>query len=401
MGWFSPSEMTAVKPPRGEVIYLDHNSTTPLLPPVVEAMRPFWAENFGNPASAHQTGRRARQALETARETIAALLDAEPDEVVFTSGATEANNLALFGLAGQPPAQILTSPVEHPSVAEPFAQLAKRGFTVQQLNVSPEGVVLPDSAAPYLSEGLRLAAVMLANNETGAIQPVAELAHRFCQGPAAAQRAPLVHCDAVQAVGKIPVSFGKLGVTTLSLSAHKFNGPRGIGGLLVRKGTRLTPLFWGGHQQRGLRPGTEPVALVVGLAAALQLAVREMDDRTARLRTLRGSFLSRLLRQCPPVVLNGPVESGLANTLNLSFPGCEATTLLMKLDLSGVACSTGSACSSGSLLPSAVLQAMACPPECLRSAMRFSLSHLHTENELVAATDRIAAVVCQLRAAGE
>ncbi len=376
-----------------DAVYLDHNSTTPVLPEVAEAMRPFVGDTFANPASAHQFGRRARQALETARETVAQLLGAEPDEVIFTSSATEANNLALFGLAGDPPGSVISSPIEHPSVAEPVAQLGKRDFQVAYLPVSSEGVVLHASGevsnwSPGLGRNPSLVTVMLANNETGAIQPVAELA-RSGKG--------VFHCDAVQAVGKIPVHFRQLGVACLSLSAHKFNGPRGIGALLLRKATRLRPLFWGGHQQQGRRPGTEPVALAVGLATALRIAHEEMDQRTRKVIHLRWRFLDRLRQHAEPFVLNGPVAGGLPHTINVSFLGCRAETLLMKLDLAGVACSTGSACSSGSLLPSPVLQAMRCPPAVLHSAIRFSLSHLNTEAEIALAAERISAAVQQLR----
>jgi cysteine desulfurase len=371
-------------------IYLDNNATTPVLPAVWEAMRPFQTDHFGNPASAHWAGRRARQALEDAREKTAALVGAFPDEVVFTSGATEANNLALVGLAGNPPAHLVTSCIEHPSVAEPIEQLAKRGFQVDRLPVDPTGIVraekLPDSLRPET----RLISVMLANNETGAVQLVKELAANL-DGRAA------FHCDAAQAVGRMPVDFHSLGVTTLSFSAHKFHGPKGIGGLLIRRHTKLTPHLYGGHQQQSRRPGTEAVALAVGLATALELAGREAEAHRAKVQRLRFQLLDRLRALASPVVLNGPAEGGLPHALNLSFPGCAADSLLMNLDLAGVACSTGSACSSGSLLPSPVLQAMGVPDEVLRSAMRFSLSALLTEEEVEEAARRIAAVVNRLR----
>jgi cysteine desulfurase len=386
---------------QGELVYLDHNSTTPVLPDVVAAMRPFWSEIFANPASAHRPAQRARQALESARETIAAILDADPREVYFTSGGTEANNLAIFGLAGETPMQLVSSAIEHPSVAAPFEQLRKRGFPVTLLAVDSDGVVelkfIPPAVAAIHSN-LHLAAVMLANNETGAVQPVAkllDLLHQSCESTG--QAVPWFHCDAVQAVGKIPVSFHQLGVTTLSLSAHKFNGPRGIGALLVRRGVTLQPLLYGGHQQQGYRPGTEAVALAVGMAKALELAHQAMSTRTAKLRVLRQQFLDRLSRLASPLVLNGPSEGGLPHTVNVSFPGCEAPTLLIQLDLAGVACSTGSACSSGSLLPSPVLQAMQRSPDLLRSAIRFSLSHLLSESDIDEATRRIGSVVERLR----
>jgi cysteine desulfurase len=373
----------------GDCIYLDANATTPMLPAVWDAMRPYLAESHGNPASAHQVGRRARQALEIARERTAALLDADPDEVIFASGATEANNLAIFGLAGDPPARLACSTIEHPCVVEPIRELERRGFTVDWLPVDATGQARVES----LSADVRLLCLMLANHETGAIQPIADCNLQFaiCKLPAA------VHCDAAQAVGKISVRFHELGVTTLSLSAHKFHGPQGIGALLVRRGTKLRPMLLGGHQQRGRRPGTEPVPLAVGLAAALELAERERESHWAKVTRLRSRLLAHLRHHVSPVVLNGPETGGLPHALNLSFPGCQSDTLLMNLDLAGVACSTGSACSSGSLLPSPVLQAMGVPPDVLRSAMRFSFSALLSEAEIDEAGRRIASVVNRLR----
>jgi len=368
-----------------DLIYLDSNATTPVLPEVWEAMAPFAVETFGNPASAHQAGRRARQALEDARESVARLLGAWPDEVVFTSGATEANNLALAGLAGDPPGHVLASPVEHPSVAEPVQQLALAGFAVDWLSVDSAGVV-----SEKFSPEARLVAVQLANHETGVVQPVAELADA-----AGAQTA--FHCDAVQAVGKVPVDFHALGVATLSASGHKFHGPKGIGILLVRRGTPLKPLLHGGHQQQGRRPGTEPVALAVGLSRALHLAHDDMDRRRVHVGRLRRRLLDGLKRSSDPVTVNPSTEGPLPHTLNLSFPGCRADVLLMNLDLAGVACSTGSACSSGSLLPSPVLQAMGVRDDLLSSAMRFSLSFLLTESEVDEAAHRIATAVGRIR----
>jgi cysteine desulfurase len=371
-------------------IYLDNNATTPLLPAVWEAMRPHLIDTFGNPASAHWAGRRARRALEDAREQAAALLGAYPDEVIFTSGATEANNLALFGLAGQPPGHLITSPVEHPSVAEPMQQLARRGFEVERLSVDGLGIVRPESLDGLVRAETRLVSVMLANNETGAIQPVQKMA-------AALEGRAAFHCDAAQAVGRVPVHFHNPGVTTLALSAHKFHGPKGVGALLVRRQVKLAPQLWGGHQQQGRRPGTEAVALAVGMTAALKLASDSYEERRARVLRLRRLFLERLHALADPVFLNGPADGGIPHALNLSFPGCRADSLLMNLDLAGVACSTGSACSSGSLLPSPVLQAMGVPQETLQSAMRFSLSHLLSEEEIDEAARRVAAVVNRLR----
>jgi cysteine desulfurase len=369
-------------------IYLDSNATTPLLPEVWEAMKPYLCDVFGNPASAHQHGRHARKALEDAREKVAWLLDAHPDEVIFTSGATEANNLAIFGLAGDPPGHLIASPIEHPCVIEPIKQLEQRGFRVDWLPVDAAGVVRVDALNDLLKSDTRLVALMLANHETGAIQPVADVGKN---------RTPHLHCDAVQAVGKMPVRFHDLGVSSLSLSAHKLHGPKGIGALLLRRGSRLQPLIHGGHQQQGRRPGTEPVPLAVGLAMALEIAHRDRETRLSHVVHLRQCFLELLRQLTDPVILNGSESGGLPHTINLSFPGLKADALLMSLDLAGVCCSTGSACSSGSLLPSPVLRAMGVSDPVLHSATRFSLSHLLTLEEIDEAARRIAQVVQRLR----
>jgi cysteine desulfurase len=373
-------------------IYLDNNASTPLVPEVWEAMRPFLGDQPGNPASSHGFGRQARRALEDAREGVAELLDAYPDEVVFTSGATEANNLAIFGLVRPPPGGIVTSSVEHPCVLEPVRQLAGRGFVHAMLPVTPAGSV--DLDPSNFPEDSCLVSVMLANHETGAVQPVPELVRRL------AARAPF-HCDAAAAAGKMPISFHSLGVTALSISGHKLHGPAGVGVLLVKRHAKLQPLFWGGHQQQGRRPGTEPVALAVGLAAALTWCERNRKENHARVLALRQRFLDGLRADAAPIELNGPVEGGIPHTINVSFPGCPADVLLMKLDLAGVACSTGSACSSGSLLPSPVLAAMGIPPPRLASAMRFSLSSLISEEDLDEAARRISLCVNELRRTGE
>jgi cysteine desulfurase len=368
-----------------------------MLPAVWEAMRPIATDVPGNPASAHQLGRRARQALEDAREKTAALLGAHPDEVVFTSGATEANNLALFGLADDPPGRLVSSPIEHPCIIEPLRHLEGRGFSIDWLPVDSSGVVRVEALTERLVPETRLVCVMLANHETGAVQPIAEVAR--CLGACASQAA--FHCDAAQAAGKLAIHFHALGVTSLSLSAHKFHGPKGIGALLIRRGIKLRPILFGGHQQSGRRPGTEPVALAVGLATALELAEREREARLAHVARLRSRFLAELRATTAPVVLNGPETSGLPHTANLSFPGCRADALLMSLDLAGLACSTGSACSSGSLLPSPVLRAMGLAEDVIHSAMRFSFSPLLKEAEVDEAARRIAAVVQRLRRKGE
>ena len=363
-------------------IYLDHNATTPLRAGVWDAMRDV---PFGNPSSAHAVGRKARAALEDAREKVASLLGARPDEVTFTSGATEANNLAVFGLRA---ARAVASQLEHPCVVEPLRHLGARGVPVEWLPVDARGIIR------FSPQPDALTCVMLANHETGALQPVRDIARSLPRGAN-------LHCDAAQAVGKIPVNFRELGATTLTASAHKFGGPKGVGVLLVKSGAELAPLTFGGHQQKGLRPGTEPVALAVGAAFALELAVRDMAANLANLGRLRARLWNAIEQSCAPVVLNGP-EIGAADvvptTLNVSFLGCRADVLLMALDLAGVACSTGSACSSGSLLPSSVLRTMGVSDDVLRSALRFSFAGDQTADEIDEAADRIAHCVAQIRA---
>ncbi|WP_439622214.1 cysteine desulfurase family protein [Gemmata sp.] len=392
-------------------IYLDHNATTPLLPEARDAMLRAEAEAFGNPASPHAAGRAARRVLEDARERVASLLGASPDEVTFTSGATEANNLAVFSLGRDqrgrhgegetrsesrspvlsPPLPLSVSPplvaashLEHPCVIEPLRRLEARGIAVAWWPVSGRGTVAPQPLPPET----RLVCVMLANHETGALQPVREIAATLPPGVA-------LHCDAVQAIGKLPVNFRDLGATTLTASAHKFGGPKGVGVLIAKRGVKLAPRTFGGHQQGGRRPGTESPALAAGLAAALEHSTRNLTANRANLAAFRERLWDRL-RAAAPVELNGPgigAPDALPTTLNVSFTGCRADLLLMALDLAGVACSTGSACSSGSLLPSPVLGAMGVSADRLRSALRFSLSPTLELADIDEAADRITAAV--------
>jgi len=316
----------------------------------------------------------------------ATLLGASPDEVIFTSGATEANNLAIFGLAGSPPGHILASPIEHPCVTEPLKQLATRGFDVETLPVDQYGIVSVEVFRERVRPDTRLAVMMMVNHETGAPQPSSW--YRSLHST--------LHSDATQAVGKIPISLHELDLASLSLSAHKFGGPKGVGALLVRKEPKLVPQLFGGHQQLGRRPGTEPVALVVGLVTALDIATSRMGEALNETYRKQKALIKRLSETCSPIVVNSNPE-GWPYILNVSFPGCRADLLLMKLDLAGVACSTGSACSSGSLLPSPVLRAMGVPDDVLRSAMRFSFGPQTTDAELAEAATRIAVCVKRLR----
>jgi cysteine desulfurase len=373
-------------------IYLDHNATTPLDPEVLEAMRPHWLSG-GNPESRHSFGRSARRTLERSRESIARNLGAFPDEVVFTSGGTEANNLAVFGLTREDSGRghVLSSPIEHPAVAEAVGRLELEGFVVDRPAVDAEGRADAEAMAEAIQPDTRLATLMLANNETGAIQPVAELARL------AERRGVPVHTDAVQAVGRIPVDFHALGVATLAASAHKFHGPGGSGLLLVRKGIKLAPRLFGGGQQGGRRPGTPSVALAVGLAKALEIWRAEADDRTARWSRLIARLESGLIAALGPdrVVVNGPRDplDRLPQTLNVGFPGLDGDALLMQLDLAGVAVSLGSACASGASEPSPTLLAMRVPDDRLRSSVRFSLGASTTEAEVDQTLARVIAVV--------
>jgi cysteine desulfurase len=388
-------------------IYLDHNATTPLDPEVLEAMRPHWLLG-GNPESRHSAGRAARRALERSRESVARILGALPEEVVFTSGGTEANNLAIFGLFGQDSGlrtqdsagvpHLVSSPIEHPAVAEPVARLEATGFAVARPGVDAEGRADARAMAEAIRPGTRLATLMLANNETGAIQPVAELARL------AAEHGVPVHTDAVQAVGRIAVDFHALGVATLAASAHKFHGPAGIGLLLVRKGIKLAPRTFGGGQQGGRRPGTPTVALAVGLAKALELYQDEANRRLERWSSLINRLESGLLATLGPerVVRNGPVDPKLRlpQTLNVGFPGLDGDALLMQLDLAGVSVSLGSACASGASEPSPTLLAMRIPESRLRSSVRFSLGVSTDEAEIDEAVARVVAVVERIAEAG-
>lgn len=369
-------------------IYLDHNATSPLDPEVLEAMRPLFLIG-GNAESRHSWGRSARRAWELAREKVAWILGADPTEVIFTSGGTEANNLAIFGLAGaeNSPGHVITSRIEHPAVAEPVARLEAAGFAVDHLSVDACGLVNLSTVAALLRANTRFATLILANNETGAIQPVGDLAGLLveCKIP--------VHTDAVQAVGRIPVHFHRLGVTTLAASAHKFHGPVGIGLLLVRRGVRLGSRLFGGGQQQGRRAGTIAVPLAIGLAAALEKWHKESIFRAERWVQLRDQLESGLVAALGSkrVVRNGPGNSDqrLPQTINLGFPGIDGDVLLMQLDMAGVAASLGAACASGSARPSPTLMAMRVPDDRLRSSVRFSFGANTTEVEIDEAIRRI------------
>lgn len=375
-------------------IYLDHNSTTPCLPEVWDAMRPWAVESWANPASAHGLGRAARRALENAREEIASLVGAWPDEVVFTSGATEANALALAGL--KPGDLVAASHLEHPSIRENLLALSAKGIRVLWLPRAHRGLISPVEWGLLCPQAPTLHVLTLAGHETGAIQDLGGLreATRARHGDPGRW-----HLDATQAVGKVPVDFHRLEASTVSFSAHKFFGPKGIGALLVRRGETVMPLFPGGGQQQGRRSGTEPVALAVGMAAALRLAVRDMRPRHEKCLALREQFITALEPACPCEIL-GPETGGLPHVLLVAFPGVRADMALMALDLEGVACSAGAACSSGSMLPSPALGLLGVGEELRRSVIRFSLGPFLTDDDMAQAAEIVGRVICRLRGSG-
>lgn len=375
--------------------YLDSAATTPLHPTVIDAMSEACRASGANPASQHRPGQAARRLVEDARESIGRILGAEvdsvrPDQVIFTSGGTEANNLALFGLAGIPPATILVSSIEHPSVSGAADELARRGFTVRRLEVSADGVVDLARLAERLASPVRLASLMAVNNETGVIQPIAEAA-ALC-----ARAGVPLHVDAVQRVGKLPVHFRDEGVAALTVAPHKFHGPVGIGALVVRAGLTLQPQLFGGFQQLGLRPGTESVMLAAGFRRAIELG-RDDTGRAERLAAVRDAFEIQIRASWPETVVLGDPRRRAPHIANLAFPGFDRQELLVAFDMAGIACSTGSACASGSSEPSPVHRAMGLPQAIVSSALRFSFHAYQTVADATLAADRILMTLNDLR----
>jgi len=374
------------------MIYLDNNATTEIDPDVLAEMQRVARSAVGNPGSRHLAGRRARQVLEDARESIAQILHALPEEVIFTSGGTESNNLAITGLTADRTGTVLLPPGEHPSIEEPVRRLVQAGWQRQTipLNILGQFDDSTDELPPL--EGVSLVTSILAHNETGVIHDLQPLARHCLQ-----QGVPF-HVDGVQSVGKMEIDFQELPATTLSAAAHKFHGPRGIGILLVRKRTRLTAQLAGGFQEQGMRPGTEAVMLAAGMSMALQKWCRQRETRSTMLETLRNRLQAGLMQACPFAVVNGDQKHRLSNTLNIAFPGCDADALLIALDLAGLCCSLGSACASGSNEPSPVLVAMGLPEEVYRSSLRLSLSIHNTSDEIDQAIALISQTVNHLRA---
>ena len=383
-------------------VYFDHNATTPLAAEVVDAMLPYLREDFGNASSIHRFGQRARAAVETARARVAALIGAEQSEIVFTGGGTEADNLAVLGAvrgSSLPQKHVITSAIEHPAVLYTCQTLEKEGVNVTYLPVSSEGFVDPSDVRRALRPETVLITIMHANNEIGAVQPIPEIA------AIAREAGVLCHTDAVQSTGKIPMDVKSLGVDLLSLSAHKFNGPKGVGALFVRKGVALQPVLFGGHGKGDPRPGTENVAGIVGLGAAARLAAETLTVECRRLGELRDR-LEKAILQCiedcgingPKVARDGERYLRVPNTANLHFDYIEGESLVIALDLQGIACSTGSACSSGAVTPSHVLTAIGVPAQRARASLRFSLGRQTTAEDVEVLIAALPAVVERLRA---
>jgi cysteine desulfurase len=367
-------------------IYMDANATTPLLPEVLEAMRPFLLEQFGNASSIHQEGQRARSAVERARGTVAQFLGCRPSEIVFTSGGTESDNLAVFGSV-QAGDHVITSAVEHHAVLHAVERLGERGVDVEFLPVDGQGVLATEDVRKALRPNTSLISVMMANNETGVLQPVEEI------GRIAGEAGIRFHVDAVQAAGKIPISVDSIGCQLLSISGHKMHGPQGTGVLFVRRGTRLEPLSAGGAHERQRRAGTEFVAGIVGLGAAAECAMRSFGAE--RMQVLRDRLETRLL-ECASGV-NGGEAARVPNTTNLWFDSLDGEALVIALDLKGLAVSSGAACSSGANEPSHVLEAMGATADRARSSLRFSLHRGTSEEEIDRAIELVTTQVARMR----
>ncbi len=376
-------------------IYLDHAATTPVRPEVVKAMLPFFAESFGNPSSIHSYGQESRQALEEARVRVAKLIGAAGEEIVFTGGGTEADNLAIKGVAfanEERGDHIITGPIEHHAVLEACKFLEKRGFRITLLPVDGHGLVDPRDVRKAITDKTILISVMHGSNEVGTIEPIGEI------GEVAREAGVCLHTDAVQTVGHIPVNVDELKVDLLSMSAHKLNGPKGVGALYVRKGTRIVSLLHGGGQEKRRRAGTENVSAIVGFGKAAEIAAGEMEEEAKRLSSLRDRLIKGLEERIDDILLNGHPGMRLPNNVNVSIEFAEGEAMLLNLDLEGICVSTGSACSSGSLEASHALLALGLSPAQAHASLRFSLGHGNTEEDVERVLEVLPGIVKRLRA---
>ncbi len=375
-------------------VYLDHNATTPVHPDVLEAMLPFFSERFGNASSIHTSGRDAKAALEDARNKIAELLACKSSEIYFTSGGTESDNFAIKGTAFANRSKgkhIITSPIEHHAVTRSCEFLQKEGFEITYLPVDSVGLVDPDELRRAIKSNTTLVTIMYANNETGIIQDLKELVS------VAHQSGVYFHTDAVQATGKMAYKIPELGCDLLSISAHKLYGPKGVGLLYVKSGTKIQPWNEGGGHERGRRAGTENVAGIVGLAKALEIAYRDMEKETTKLLSLTHRFYELIKERIPDIRLNGSFERRVPNTLNISFKAIEGESMILSLDMKGVSVSSGSACTSGATEPSHVLLAMKVPPELAHGSLRFSFGRSNSDEDIDYVVDVLAKEVQRLR----
>ncbi|NLB59680.1 MAG: cysteine desulfurase NifS [Lentisphaerae bacterium] len=375
-------------------VYLDNNATTRMAPEVLEAMQPFFTELWGNPSSMHVFGGQVRKHIERARAQVAALIGADPSEIVFTSGGTESDNMAIRGAAeaAGPAAQLLTTRVEHPAVLEPCRLLKERGWSLVEMAVDNLGRLQLADLQEALSLGRTVASIMWANNETGVVFPMARIAELVKAAGG------ILHTDAVQAVGKAPIDVRQVPVDLLTLSGHKLHAPKGVGALYIRRGTRLPPLLLGGHQEAGRRAGTENVPYIVALGLACELARQQLEDGMRQMAQLRDQLQAGILQACPDVSINGDLEQRLPNTLNISFQYIEGESILYHLSDYGIAAASGSACSSGALEPSHVIRAMGVPFMAVHGSIRFSLSRYTTAAEIAYVLEHLPPIIARLRA---
>ena len=372
-------------------IYLDNNATTPVLPEVFEAMRPYFAEHFGNASSIHHHGQETRAAVERARESVAALFGCRASEIVFTSGGTEADNLAISGVT-RPGDHVITSTIEHHAVLNSCKHLESTGCEATYVAVDGRGLVDPDDVRRALRPQTKLITIMMANNETGVLQPVEEI------GKIAAEADVYFHTDAVQAAGKVPIDVNRLTCDLLSISGHKLHAPQGVGALFIRKGTVLGPMFHGGSHERSRRAGTENVPGIIGLGKAAELASEALErGDLARMSAMRDQIEQKILSQVEATGVNGKGAPRVPNTSNIHFDYIEGESLVIALDLKGLAVSTGAACSSGAIEPSHVLTAMGLPSETARASLRFSLGKQNTPEDIQFALDLVPQTVARLR----
>ena len=377
-----------------KTVYLDHNATTPVHPEVLEAMLPYFSDKFGNASSIHYSGREAKAGLEAARNQVAELLGCKSSEIYFTSGGTESDNFAIKGVAyanRQRGRHVITSPIEHHAVVRSCEFLEKEGFSVTYLTVDGDGLVDPDNLRKAIQPGTTLVTIMHANNETGIVQDIKALA------AVAHEAGAFFHTDAVQSTGKIPYKISDLNCDLLSVSAHKLYGPKGVGLLYIKSGTKIIPWNEGGGHERGRRAGTENVAGIAGLAKALEIAWRDMDKETSRLIAMTTRFYELVKARIPDIRFNGNFEKRVPNTLNISFKAIEGESMMLSLDMKGISVSTGSACTSGATEPSHVLMAMGVPAELAHGSLRFSFGRSNKEEDIDYVVDVLEKEVSRLR----